>query len=159
MGRCVYACNGDRNCMSDCNDDFLERQLDCPCEVGFISKRGLRFIWYESYLFRKIVLVVVHAQIILALKRLPLQMPRLPLNQTQPLHQQPMPSWFWVPEFPPTNPWSLISMVSRFSFKFELKFVLRKYQRKSCFWVWRWSNSCIWLRCHLEWRILVFRIW
>ena len=46
MGRCVYACNGDRNCMSDCNDDFLERQLDCPCEVGIndtvsFQKEGL----------------------------------------------------------------------------------------------------------------------
>ena len=33
MGRCVYACNGDRNCEADCNDDFRQRQLDCPCEV------------------------------------------------------------------------------------------------------------------------------
>ena len=34
LGRCVYACNGDRNCEADCNDDFRQRQLDCPCEVN-----------------------------------------------------------------------------------------------------------------------------
>ena len=55
-------------------------------------------------------------------------------------------------------PWSLTSMVSRFPYIFELIF-LRKYQRKSCFWLWRWSSGSIWLRCHLEWRILVFWRW
>ena len=88
MGRCVYACNGDRNCMSDCNDDFLERQFDCPCEVNVIENDAI----LSSLILRKIVLVVVHVQIILVLKRLHLQMLRLPLNQIQPHHQQPMPS-------------------------------------------------------------------
>ena len=41
MGRCVYACNGDRNCQNDCNDDFVERQLECPCEVDIIEKDGI----------------------------------------------------------------------------------------------------------------------
>ena len=37
MGRCVYACNGDRNCEADCNDDFRQRQLECPCEVDKVT--------------------------------------------------------------------------------------------------------------------------
>ena len=37
LGRCIYACNGDRNCDADCNDQFRERQLECPCEVEIIK--------------------------------------------------------------------------------------------------------------------------
>ena len=37
MGRCVYACNGDRNCEANCNDDFRQRQLECPCEVNILT--------------------------------------------------------------------------------------------------------------------------
>ena len=37
LGRCIYACNGDRNCDADCSDQFRERQLECPCEVKIIQ--------------------------------------------------------------------------------------------------------------------------
>ena len=33
VGRCLYACNGDTICESNCNDEFRERQMECPCEV------------------------------------------------------------------------------------------------------------------------------
>ena len=89
MGRCVYACNGDRNRQNDCNDDFVERQLDCPCEVNIFEMDA---IFLKFILLRKIVLVVVHVQIILALKQQSLQMSRLHLNPKQPRRQQPMPS-------------------------------------------------------------------
>ena len=41
-------------------------------------------------LVRRIVRVAAHVQIILALKQLPLQMLRLPLNQKQPRRLRPM---------------------------------------------------------------------
>ena len=63
---------------------------------------------------RKIVLVVAHVLIILALRQLLLQMSQqLPLNQIQPHHQQPMLFWYWTPSLPATRPWLLISMVRR----------------------------------------------
>ena len=37
MGRCVHACNGNEECEFDCLNGFKTRQLDCPCEVSFIS--------------------------------------------------------------------------------------------------------------------------
>ena len=36
------------------------------------------------------------------------------------------------------------------------KMVFRKYKRESGFWIWRWNNSYLGLRCYLKWRILVF---
>ena len=35
VGRCLYGCQGNTDCESDCNDDFRARQLECPCEVRF----------------------------------------------------------------------------------------------------------------------------
>ena len=35
VGRCLYECNGDMNCVADCYDEFTERQIQCPCEVNY----------------------------------------------------------------------------------------------------------------------------
>ena len=33
LGRCVYACDGNESCETDCLDSFKLRQANCPCEV------------------------------------------------------------------------------------------------------------------------------
>ena len=33
LGRCVYACDGNESCETDCLDSFKIRQTNCPCEV------------------------------------------------------------------------------------------------------------------------------
>ena len=36
-GRCIHACNGDRDCDADCSDQFWYRQRECPCEENCIG--------------------------------------------------------------------------------------------------------------------------
>ena len=48
LGRCVYACNGDRNCEADCNDDFRQRQFDCPCEVNIGAPRLKKEVYFQE---------------------------------------------------------------------------------------------------------------
>ena len=35
LGRCVYACDGNESCETDCLDSFKIRQTNCPCEVPY----------------------------------------------------------------------------------------------------------------------------
>ena len=37
LGRCVYACDGNESCETDCLDSFKIRQSNCPCEVLIIA--------------------------------------------------------------------------------------------------------------------------
>ena len=38
LWKCVYRCNGERNCTSACVDSFEEEQKECPCEVENYDK-------------------------------------------------------------------------------------------------------------------------
>ena len=115
LGRCIYACNGNRNCDADCSDQFRERQLECPCEVEIIK---ITFELIMNLIFRKIVLVVVHVQITLVLKLLLLQMSLLLLSRKQPYRQHSMPSWLWTLRIIRPCPLLLTSMVRRIIRKF-----------------------------------------
>ena len=35
LGRCIYACDGNKSCEDNCLDGFKSRQANCPCEVPF----------------------------------------------------------------------------------------------------------------------------
>ena len=44
VGRCLYNCNGDMDCVADCYDEFAERQKQCPCEVRFETFLSLKIL-------------------------------------------------------------------------------------------------------------------
>ena len=35
LGRCVHACNDNKECEDDCLSRFKSRQINCPCEVSW----------------------------------------------------------------------------------------------------------------------------
>ena len=75
FGRCWHGCGSDDKCKDGCAAEFEEIQLNCPCEVSFVSR-----VCSMLLNFRKIVLVAVLVRITIVLK-----LPLLPMMLQQPL--------------------------------------------------------------------------
>ena len=88
LSNCNDNCEGNTTCSADCNDDFLTRQLECPCEVSFVlfSYFLKSFVIYLDFK-RLIVSVDVHVTNIPAPKQPMLQVQRPFQRQQQIPHQ------------------------------------------------------------------------